>query len=303
MVPLSIRDHTSGQIILASATPAGCFRPRDLETALELGHRVALGVENVRLYQQAQEAVRVRDEFLTIASHELRTPLTPLQIHFQRLLRRRPDDLLTAPDQLRRVLERCERQVRRLEALVDNLLDVSRQEQRDRAALEFSRLDLAEIVRDVCGRFAEELTAAECSLSLRVESSVIGRWDKLRLEQIVTNILSNAIKYGGGKPIEVTLEGTPATGRLTIRDHGIGINSRDLNRIFRRFQRAVSFRSYGGLGLGLYITRQVVDAHAGTIRVESNPGVGSAFVVELPRSTSLLLGRAMRSSASDWNTS
>ena|SRR5450432_288784 len=302
VIPLSIRDHASGQIILASATPARSFGPRDLETALELGHRVALGVENARLYQQAQEAVRVRDEFLSIASHELRTPLTPLQIHFQRLLRRRPDDLLTAPDQLRRVLERCERQVRRLEALVDNLLDVSRISS-GQLSLQTETVDLAEIVRDVCGRFAEELTAAECPLSLRAESSVIGKWDKLRLEQIVTNILSNAIKYGGGQPIEVTVEGTPGTGRLTIQDHGIGINSRDLNRIFRRFQRAVSFRSYGGLGLGLYITRQVVDAHAGSILVESKPGAGSAFVVELPRSTSLLLGRATRSSASDWNTS
>jgi signal transduction histidine kinase len=105
----------------------------------------------------------------------------------------------------------------------------------------------------------------------------------MRLEQVVTNLLGNAIKYGSGKPIRITVEETSNGGRVTIQDYGIGINGEDLNRIFRRFQRAVSSRSYGGLGLGLYITRQIVDAHSGTIRVDSQPGVGSVFVVDLPR--------------------
>lgn len=243
---------------------------------------MSLGVENARLYHKAQEAVRARDEFLSIASHELRTPLTPLHIHFQRLLRKRTGDLEIAPQQLRRVLERCERQVRRLEALIDNLLDVSRISS-GRLRLETDTVDLVEVVRDVAGRFAEELSAAGCQLQLQSDATVQGEWDRLRLEQVVTNILGNAIKYGSEKPIEITVEQTTAGGRLRIQDYGIGINGEDLNRIFRRFQRAVSSRSYGGLGLGLYITRQIVDAHNGTIRVESQPGVGSVFVVELPR--------------------
>jgi signal transduction histidine kinase len=282
VVPLSMREQVLGQIVLVSASGARRFGSRDLETAQDLAQRVSLGVENARLYHQAQEAVRARDEFLSIASHELRTPLTPLQIHFQRLLRKRPDDNVIAPDQLRRVLERCERQVRRLEALIDNLLDVSRISA-GRLRLQTETVDLVEVVRDVGGRFAEELSAAGCELHVQSDASVRGEWDRLRLEQVVTNILGNAIKYGGGKPIEITVEETSAGGRLRIQDYGIGINGEDLNRIFRRFQRAVSSRSYGGLGLGLYITRQIVDAHNGTIRVESQPGVGSVFVVELPR--------------------
>lgn len=282
VVPLSMREQVLGQIVLVAGSTPRKFGSRDLETAQDLAQRVSLGVENARLYHQAQEAVRARDEFLSIASHELRTPLTPLHIHFQRLLRKRTGDLEIAPQQLRRVLERCERQVRRLEALIDNLLDVSRISS-GRLRLETETVDLVEVVQDVAGRFAEELSAAGCQLQLQSDATVQGEWDRLRLEQVVTNILGNAIKYGCGKPIEITVEKTSAGGRLRIQDYGIGINGEDLNRIFRRFQRAVSSRSYGGLGLGLYITRQIVDAHNGTIRVESQPGVGSVFVVELPR--------------------
>lgn len=282
VVPLAMREQVVGQIVLVSADPARRFGLRDLETAQDLAQRVALGVENARLYHQAQEAIRARDEFLSIASHELRTPLTPLQIHFQRLLRKRADGAMGDPANLRRVLERCERQVRRMEALIDNLLDVSRISS-GRLSLQTETVDMAEVARDVAGRFAEELAAAGCQLTMRMEATVVGEWDRLRLEQVVTNILGNAIKYGAGKPIEITVEETDQGGRLRVQDYGIGIEGDDIARIFRRFQRAVSSRSYGGLGLGLYITRQIVDAHCGTIRVDSKPGVGSVFVVELPR--------------------
>jgi len=282
IVPLAIREQVLGQIVLVSAHPARRFGASDLATAQELAQRIAMGVEHARLYHEAQEAIRVRDEFLSIASHELRTPLTPLQIHFQRLLGSGRNDALVAPEQLQRILERCERQVHRLQALIDNLLDVSRISS-GRLRLQTETVDLAEIVREVSGRFAEELAAAECQLVLQSVASVVGQWDRLRLEQVVTNVLGNAIKYGGGKPIEIEVEETPEGGRLRIADHGIGIANADLTRIFQRFQRAVSSRSYGGMGLGLYITRQIVDAHCGSIQVESNPGAGSVFVVELPR--------------------
>jgi signal transduction histidine kinase len=208
--------------------------------------------------------------------------LTPLQIHFQRLLRQPADDTGVIPDRLQRTLERCDRQVRRLESLIDNLLDVSRISS-GVLRLQLDDVDLAEIVRDVSGRFAEELAAAGCTLRIEGDEDVTGRWDRLRLEQVVTNILGNAIKYGGGQPIEITLSETPEGARLRILDHGIGINQQDLPRIFRRFHRAVPSRSYGGLGLGLYITRQIVDAHHGSIDVESTVGHGSAFLVKLPR--------------------
>lgn len=287
IVPLVIRDQVLGQILFVSAHPGRRFGALDLGTAQELAQRIAMGVEHARLYREAQEAIRVRDEFLSIASHELRTPLTPLQIHFQRLLgpRRTPGGV--APEQLQRILERCERQVHRLQALIDNLLDVSRISS-GRLRLQTETVDLADVVREVSGRFAEELAAADCHLVLESFTPVVGQWDRLRLEQVVTNVLGNAIKYGGGKPIEITVEVTPEGGRLRIADHGIGIDGADLNRIFQRFQRAVSSRSYGGMGLGLYITRQIIDAHCGSIKVESRPGAGSVFVVELPRSAAAL---------------
>lgn len=282
IVPLAIRDQVLGQIILVSSQPARRFGAPDLATAQELAQRIAMGVEHARLYREAQEAVRVRDEFLSIASHELRTPLTPLQIHFQRLLGPRRNEASLAPEQLKRILGRCERQVHRLQALIDNLLDVSRISS-GRLRLQLETVDLADIVREVSGRFAEELAAADCQLMLDGSAPVTGQWDRLRLEQVVTNVLGNAIKYGGGKPIEIKVEATSEGGRLRIADHGIGIADGDRNRIFQRFQRAVSARSYGGMGLGLYITRQIVDAHCGVIQVESRPGEGSVFVVDLPR--------------------
>jgi PAS domain S-box-containing protein len=282
IVPLVFRDQILGQMILVVGRSARGFGTPDLATAQELAQRIAMGVEHARLYQEAQEAIRARDEFLSIASHELRTPLTPLRIHFQRLLGPRANQARVAPEQLQRILERCERQVHRLQALIDNLLDVSRISS-GRLRLQTETVDLADLVRDVSGRFAEELAAAECRLVLDSSRPVVGQWDRLRLEQVVTNVLGNAIKYGGGKPIEIKVEETPEGGRLSIADHGIGIDASELNRVFQRFQRAVSSRSYGGMGLGLYITRQIVDAHAGSIQVESNLGQGSLFVVDLPR--------------------
>ena len=149
--------------------------------------------------------------------------------------------------------------------------------------LQLDQVDFSDVVRDVSGRFAEELNAAGCQLELQILGPTPGQFDRLRLEQVVTNVLGNAIKYGRGKPIAITVEAS-ATGNLCfqIQDHGIGIEAEKLGRIFGRFQRAVSSRSFGGLGLGLYITHQIVEAHGGTIRAESQPGIGSRFIIELP---------------------
>jgi signal transduction histidine kinase len=176
------------------------------------------------------------------------------------------------------------RQVERLSRLVSNLLDVSRITS-EQIQLRIADVDLAAITREVLDQFAAEMARAGCTTEIEASRPVMGRWDPLRIEQVIANLLSNACKYGAGKPIrvEVGLEGKLA--RLSVRDHGIGIAPADRERIFERFERAASARHYGGLGLGLYITRQVVEAHGGTIRVASHAGAGSTFSVELPLDT------------------
>jgi signal transduction histidine kinase len=179
-------------------------------------------------------------------------------------------------------LKKSVRQTDRLNRLIDSLLEVSRITA-GRMALELEPIDLSELLRELCDRFAEQAAQAGCSIRLQVVPPASGQWDRMRLEQVVTNLLSNAIKYGPGKPVDVTVESNATTVRLTVADHGIGIAPESVARIFERFERAVSPRHFGGLGLGLYITRQIAEAHGGSIQVESHVGEGSRFTVELPR--------------------
>ncbi len=143
-------------------------------------------------------------------------------------------------------------------------------------------MDLAALVAEVTDRAAEELRRAGCAVSIDAPPSVIGRWDRTRLEQVVTNLLANAMKYGAEAPIRITIAADEAAARLTVQDGGIGVAPGDQERIFQRFERAVSERHYGGFGLGLWIARQVVEAMGGSIRVRSELGEGATFVVELP---------------------
>ncbi len=176
------------------------------------------------------------------------------------------------------------RQAKRLSDLVDGLLDVSRMRM-GRLKLERQRFDLAALVRDVASRLEADAARAGCSLLVAAAAPVLGSWDPLRIEQIVTNLLSNAVKYAGSAPIEVAVESDARMARLVVRDRGVGIAPEDQRRIFERFERGASPRgARGGLGLGLYITRQIVEAHGGSIRVASRPGEGTIFVVELPLS-------------------
>ncbi len=227
----------------------------------------------------AENAVRLRDEFLAIASHELRTPLTPLRLQLQATIRQLRRGEIGMKDVEAR-LEAALRQTERIATLVNDLLEVSRISM-GRLTLHPETMDLAEAAREVLERHEPEARNVGCALSLRAESAV-GTWDKLRIDEVLTNLLANAIKYGAGQSVEVAVERADVTARLTVRDHGIGIPREDQERIFDRFERAVSVRSYGGMGLGLYVVRQIVVAHGGNIRVQSAPGQGSTFTVELP---------------------
>ena len=232
-----------------------------------------------RTEAQLQEAVRTRDEFLSIASHELKTPLTSLNLQIDQLRRLHREGRFdgSAPA----LLDSAKRQAVRLNDLVEQLLDVARIATR-RFALVLDEVDLAEIARDVGERFRPHAESSRSSLEVEADRPVRGSWDRFRIEQVLSNLLSNAIKYGRGKPISVCVSAAEEMARIAVRDEGIGIASGDLSRIFGRFERAVSSRHYGGLGLGLYIAHQIVEAHSGCILVQSEPGRGSTFTVVLP---------------------
>jgi signal transduction histidine kinase len=235
-----------------------------------------------RRQEQAMQAIRVRDEFLSVASHELKTPLTSLKLQVQSLLEQPP----TFTDQgeaqrLNACLALTDRQVRRLERLIGNLLDVSRIAV-GRFHLQVEDVNLPAMVRDVVAQFSAEISRSGAEVTLELSEQAVGRWDPLRLEQVVVNLLSNALKYGDGKPIDILVTASDDAARLTVKDQGVGVDVANHARIFERFERAVSV-NYGGLGLGLYITRQIVQAHGGSIQVESALGRGATFIVDIPR--------------------
>ena len=270
VVPLRASGRVVGAITLISAESGRRFGAADLAMAEHLGDRAGLAIANATLYEEAVRAVAVRDEFLSIAGHELKTPLTALMLQLEMLGRR-------ADDATRERVDKVTQHATRLGRLVDELLDVSRISA-GRLRLEREELDLAEVVAEHVARVRE----GGATVEIAPGGAVRGWWDRSRVEQIVSNLLGNAVKYGEGKPIDVRVEAADGRAVLVVRDRGIGIAPADQARIFERFERAVSSRHFGGLGLGLWIVRQIVEAHGGTIAVASAVGEGAELRVELP---------------------
>jgi signal transduction histidine kinase len=230
--------------------------------------------------QQAERAVAARDEFLAVAAHELATPLTPLELELETLKRALGGTEL-APN-VHRKLDRASRQTKRLARLIERLLDVSRLAG-GHLKLEPTDFDLSELVREVVEEHRGDATRAGSELSFTAPGALTGSWDRPRLAQVVANLLSNALKHGRGRPIALDLCDSPGGVTLTVEDHGNGIDPAELPRIFDRFERASPERRRGGLGLGLYVAREIVQAHGGSIGAASTPGSGSTFTVVLPR--------------------
>ncbi|WP_002637147.1 PAS domain S-box protein [Myxococcus hansupus] len=281
-VPLRARGPLLGVLSVVSAQVGRPYGPLEISLAEELGQRAAFAIENAQLYRKAQESIRARDEFLSIASHELKTPVTSMKLRVQQLGRTlaKQDSGQVPAEKVAAMLDVFSDQLRRLSHLVDHLLDVSRVNE-SRVDLRREDVDLAAVARDVTGHLRGQMTRAGCAFELLAPTPVPGRWDRLRVEQVMINLLTNAMKYGAGAPIRMEVTRADGGARIRVQDQGVGIPLAAQARIFDRFERAAS-RNYGGLGLGLFITRRLVEAHGGTIRVESRPGHGAIFTVELP---------------------
>ncbi len=239
--------------------------------------------ENARLYEVAQRALRVREDFLSIASHELKTPLTALHLQLQMAQQKLArGDLLSLPlEGIARALEASERQAVRLTRLVEDLLDVSRI-RGGKLTFAFSRVNVSEVVRDVVDRFREQLTRVGSSVTMEIEDRIEGSLDQMRIEQIIDNLLVNVVKYAPGQPVRVSLGRAGGVATLIVDDRGPGIAEDKQQTIFERFERGDASNSAGGLGLGLFIVKELVDGQGGSIRLQSRLGEGARFIVELP---------------------
>jgi len=278
-VPLACRDTVIGALTVV-AHAGRVFEAKDLELLEDLAQRIALSVDNARLYEGARQALGSRDEFLSIAAHEIRGPLTSLHMAVQGLLR---GTLSKAAAET--ALDVMQREDRRLSQFVDELLDLGRI-RTGQLHFHLEELDLGTIVRDAVSRVSGDLADVASGITVKTEGNLTGEWDRFRLEQVLTNLITNAVKYGEGKPIEISAARTDGRVRIIVADHGIGIEPAMQDKIFDPYQRAVAARHYGGLGLGLHIAKTIVEGLGGTIAVSSDPGTGSTFTVELPVSRS-----------------
>ena len=232
---------------------------------------------------ELEDAVRMRDDFMSIVSHELKTPLNTLilEVQLRKLQLGRNNFAAFSDDKLRQMVDKDERQIRSLIRLIDDMLDVSRI-RTGKLSIRPDRFDLGKLVASVVENFASQMEASGCALLFQRPEPIVGVWDEFRIEQVLANLLTNAMRYGAGKPVQVNVSATAATACIEVRDQGIGISQKSLERIFCQFERAEGSETSAGLGLGLFIAEQIVKAHDGRIQVESEEGKGALFRVLLP---------------------
>ncbi|MDH2240468.1 hybrid sensor histidine kinase/response regulator [Pseudomonas sp. GD03909] len=232
---------------------------------------------------ELEDAVRMRDDFMSIVSHELKTPLNTLilEVQLRKLQLSRNNFTAFSEERLRNMVDKDERQIQSLIRLIDDMLDVSRI-RTGKLSIRPSRTDLSQLVGNVVENFSAQMEACGCELRLERNEPIAGVWDAFRIEQVLANLLTNAMRYGAGKPVQVSVTSCTEGACIEVRDHGIGISPKSLERIFCQFERAEGSEGSAGLGLGLFIADQIVRAHNGRIQVQSEEGQGSQFRVVLP---------------------
>src|SRR5450830_843514 len=232
---------------------------------------------------ELEQAVRMRDDFMSIVAHEVRTPLNGLILETQlrKMHLARDNAAAFTLDKMHAMVDRDERQIHSLIRLIEDMLDVSRI-RTGKLSIRPARFDLTQLVRNLLENFAPQVAAADSSIQLEAEGPVEGNWDEFRIEQVVSNLLTNALRYGAKSPVEVRVYSEHGNARVEVRDHGIGISADNQKRIFQQFERVSASHVAAGLGLGLFISEQIVAAHGGIIEVESQIGEGALFRVCLP---------------------
>ncbi|PYY71391.1 hybrid sensor histidine kinase/response regulator [Pseudomonas jessenii] len=247
---------------------------RDQETLLKQ-------LQNTQL--ELEQAVRMRDDFMSIVAHEVRTPLNGLILETQlrKMHLARNNAAAFTLDKMHAMVDRDERQIKSLIRLIEDMLDVSRI-RIGKLSIRPTRFDLSTLVRDVLHNFSQQIDAAETSVTLDAEQPVIGNWDEFRIEQVISNLLTNALRYGAKSPITVKVYSEGGQALVDVQDQGIGISEENQKRIFQQFERVSAKHAVAGLGLGLFISEQIVAAHGGTITVQSRIGEGALFRVCLP---------------------
>ena len=277
-----MNGRTEVALTLVAAESGRRFDENDLEVASEIGRRAGTAIAHARSFQTAQQAIRARDDFLAVAGHELRTPLAALSLQLETVkLAFASGRVDTERAKYAGRVEKALGQVARLGKLVDELLDVSRVSG-GRLVLSAVEHDLGELTHEVVARFADVAASAGCDLTVETRGALVGLWDRERLDQVLTNLIGNALKYGRGKPVVVSCAERDDDAQIVVRDQGIGIAPEDQARIFDRFERAHAGEQ-SGLGLGLWIVREIVTAHGGMVKVKSALGAGTEIAVTLPR--------------------
>jgi len=278
-VPLEVGGTTMGALMLHDS--GRHFDASDRALAEDVAARVAAALQNARMYGIAQEAIRARDDFLVLVAHELRTPLTALQLRTDNLVQKARRN--GNAEETKRT-DAIARDVRRFTDVVEHVLEASTV-RAEGVKLSHDTCDLCKIVEGSVAGVAERARRAGTPIEVHTESSIVGRFDRERIGRVIVCLLDNAIKFGDKKPIEVSLRRDGAQAELTVRDHGVGIAPDRLPSLFEPFERAgLAKEHFGGLGMGLYIAKAIVEAHGGTIAAQSTIGEGTTFVVRLPLS-------------------